>query len=405
MTTKADPFKNKQRLEKWKDSEVLKTRYCKNPLSKINRTLVLNYLEDMELGYNVGRKGKRSAIRLNTIRQRIVWVLENIGIDDITKATRKEVLVFFNNMQEGKILTHKGKQYKSTLDYINIFKAFWHWYQRTQREINKDVQDITIDLDTSNRKESDFVYFEINDLKKVINHSKYEYRIMMWFLFDSGIRSPTELTSLRVADFHYLKDKGIYELDIRDEYAKTFGRRIKLVLSSDILISYLKDKEGNEPFFNIDWKSFTRYLKRIFVKTLGDKKTKGGKSFKEIRAYDFRHSSACYWLIRYKNESAFKYRFGWKENNMIHYYTNMLGMTDTITQEDILVDSDAKSKLEKELEIQKKNSLLMEERFQAEREQMKHQMKHFKETIMEDLTKEIFDKINKSKLTKGKIVI
>jgi hypothetical protein len=47
----------------------------------------------------------------------------------------------------------------------------------------------------------------------------------------------------------------------------------------------------------------------------------------------------------------------------------------------------------------------MEERFQAEREQMKHQMKHFKETIMEDLTKEIFDKINKSKLTKGKIVI
>ena len=389
MTTKADPFKNKQRLEKWKETEVLKTRYCKHPLSKINKNLVLNYLEDMELGYNVGRKGKRTAIRLNTLRQRIVWIIESMEIDDITKATRKNVLVFFNNMQDGKILTHTGKQYKSTLDYINIFKAFWHWYQRTQREINREVQDITIDLDTSTRKESDFVYFEIDDLKKVINHAKYEYRVMMWLLFDSGIRSPTELASLRVADFHYLKDKGIYELDIRDEYAKTFGRRIKLVLSSDILKDYLKDKKDNVLFFNIDWISFTRYLKRIFVKTLGDRRTKGGKSFKEIRAYDFRHSSACYWLIRYKNESAFKYRFGWKENKMIHYYTNLLGMSDTITQEDILIDSDAKSKLEKELEIQKKNTLLMEEKFEAERVEMKLQMKQLKKDIMKDLAVEI----------------
>ncbi len=397
MTIKADPFKNKQRLEKWKNTEVLKTRYCKKPLSKINKELVLDYLEDMELGYNVGRKGKRSAIRLNTIRQRIVWTLESMKIDDITKATRKEVLVFFNNMQEGKILTHKGKLYKSTLDYINIFKAFWHWYQRTQREINRDVQDITIDLDASTRKESDFVYFEIDDLKKVINHAKYEYKVMMWFLFDSGIRSPTELASLRVADFHCLKDKEIYELDIRDEYAKTFGRRIKLVLSSDILKAYLKDKKDNELFFNIDWKSFTKYLKRIFVKILGNRITKGGKSFKEIRAYDFRHSSACYWLIRYKNESAFKYRFGWKENKMIHYYTNLLGMTDTITQEDILIDSDAKSKLEKDLEIQKKNTILMEERFQAERQEMKLQMKYFKDNIMKDLTKEILGKMKQLK--------
>ena len=41
--------------------------------------------------------------------------------------------------------------------------------------------------------------------------------------------------SLRVGDFHYLADQGHYELDIKDAYAKTFGRKIKLVLSSDLL--------------------------------------------------------------------------------------------------------------------------------------------------------------------------
>lgn len=370
MNEKADPFKHKQRWNEWKKKKCLYTRYGNNSLSLINKDLIIEYLLDMEAGYNVGRKGRRSYIRLNTIRQRITWILENMGIDDITKAARRQVLDFFNKMGSGAVRRKDGKKYNSTIDYINIFKAFWHWYQKKERENDNIVKDITIDLDTANKKENEFVYFRIDDLRKVINRCKYEYRVYLWFLFDSGIRSPTEFLSLKNKDFHWLEDKQIYELDIKDEYAKTFGRKIKLILSSDLIKEFLREKNPDESFFNMDWQSFTKYIKRVFVKALGNKTTMAGKKIKEIRPYDFRHSSACYWLIRYKNESAFKYRFGWKENKMIHYYTKLLGMKDTITQEDILVDSDAKSRLEKELERQKKHNALIEDKLKAQDNQM-----------------------------------
>ena len=51
--------------------------------------------------------------------------------------------------------------------------------------------------------------------------------------------------------------------------------------------------------------------------------------------YDFRHNSCCYWLPRYKSESALKYRFGWKKSDKIHYYSELLGMEDTIQKEDL----------------------------------------------------------------------
>lgn len=48
----------------------------------------------MEKGYNVNRKGRRSHIRLNPIRQRIVWAIANLEIDDITQATDRQILEF-----------------------------------------------------------------------------------------------------------------------------------------------------------------------------------------------------------------------------------------------------------------------------------------------------------------------
>ena len=65
--------------------------------------------------------------------------------------------------------------------------------------------------------------------------------------------------------------------------------------------------------------------------------------------YDFRHCSCCYWLPRYKSESALKYRFGWKKSDKIHYYSELLGMRDTISEEDILIDV-TKTEIEKEMQ-------------------------------------------------------
>jgi integrase len=331
----------------------------------------------METGYNSARRGKLSYIRLNTLRQRITWILENMDIPDIRTATRRQVLSFFNKMQTGEITRRNGKKYRSVSDYIKVFKAFWHWFQRREQENDRMVKDITIDLDKSESNENEFVYFTIEQLKKVINHCKFEYRVYLWFLFDSGIRSPTEFMSLKVGDFHWLQDSGIYELSIRDSYAKTFGRKIKLLLSSNILTEYLAGKDPQQRFFNIDWKTFCRYIKRAFLKVFPDKPTKAGKSFGEIRPYDFRHSAACYWRPRYKSVNAYMYRFGWKEMNMVNYYTKFLGMKDTISQDDLLLDSEAKTKLELQLEKERKTRTLMEERLQAQEQQLKDVSERF----------------------------
>ena len=89
-----------------------------------------------------------------------------------------------------------------------------------------------------------------------------------------------------------------------------------------------------------------------------------------LTLYDFRHSSACYWLIRYKSESALKYRFGWVRSSMIHYYTELLGMRDTIEEEDLYVDV---SKTQLENAINKKGSeiTLLQEQLVKEEQKAK----------------------------------
>jgi hypothetical protein len=99
--------------------------------------------------------------------------------------------------------------------------------------------------------------------------------------------------------------------------------------------------------------------------------------FKSLSLYDFRHSSACFWLPKYKSESALKYRFGWKRTDMIHYYTEFLGMKDTITQDDMYSEI-TKTELEKQLASQKEqfeksesDKRIMQEKIQTMENQMK----------------------------------
>lgn len=360
MALKADPFHNRRQWIQWKKTKDLKLNGSDKQVSAINKKLILEYLSDMEEGYNVATKGRLSFIRLRSIKQRITWILANMEIEDITRATDRQVLSFFNKMADGQITRLNGQPFQSTSDYAKVFAAFWHWYQRKER--SHEVVDITRYVRVEENKDCPFAYFTPEELKSVSEHAKFEYRVLMWFLFDSGIRAPTELMSLRISDFTWLPETKKFELHIRDEYAKTFGRKIKLILSSDLLKSYLKRRNADEGFFTIDWRTFRRYLRRIFIKVLGDHHTKGGRKLSQLRPYDFRHSAACYWINRYKKEAGLKYRFGWKDNRMMHYYTKFLGMEDTITDQDILLDTDAKSLLEKELEKQKQTNILLEDR-------------------------------------------
>ena len=370
---KIDPYKHKECYLAWKE----KVKGGIQNISKKNSSILLKYLEDMECGLNVSmksKKGARSYPRLNTLRQRLNFMFkkfeERYELYDITLITEQHLHSHFSGMRNGTIKNLRGKQYKSTVDYVKIFKSFWHWHQKINRKTDVKIPDITVDLDTS-RDKPKWVYLTEEEVKRLYDAAKPSYKILIMFLFDTGIRAPTELMNIKVSDL--LSDGK--ELNIRDEISKTFGRRIKLMICSDILQDYIKEKElGHDDYlFEISPPSVNQYLKRLAKRVLGDTKTPAGEKYSDLTMYDFRHCSCCYWLPRYKSESALKFRFGWKKSDKIHYYSEMLGMRDTISEEDLLVDV-TKTELEQRLAKTEKENELIKEEMEALREQGKNMM-------------------------------
>lgn len=374
---KIDPYKNEAKFLRWKES----VSGGIPDLTPQNSRILLDYLSDMEMGLNVSKdskKGARSYIRLNCLKVHLGFLMKSFTdrfkLDKITLINENQVHRFFLDMRSGKILTQDGRIYKSAADFVKDFKAFWHWHQKVSKKKGIEVQDITTDLDTKKDKPK-WVYLTENQVRTLSNNAKYEYRVLIMFLYDTGIRSPTELINIRVGDFY----NDFKELDIREEISKTFGRRIKLLLCSKLIKDYVKIKglNTNDQVFPISPSGANRYLKRLAQKLLGDGVSEAGKKYTELSLYDFRHCSCCYWLPRYKSESALKFRFGWKKSDKIHYYSEMLGMRDTIQEEDLLVDI-TKTEIEKRLGKAEQEAEFLRE----DNQQMKIQMKRIMEFVI-----------------------
>jgi integrase len=350
MELKRDPYNNQQKYNDWLN-KIEKDKYLKG-ISRRNSKIIVQHLKDMALGYNVSlrsKKGSRSYIRLNAIRSRLIVItriLEKRGINDLTKVTEKDLHKFNDDMRKGIIKTKRGAFYKSAADYVKTFTSFWHWYMKIMKKKGKVIEDITSELDKS-REKAKFVYFTKEDFERIVEKASHDLKAILALAFDSGMRV-TELMNIKVSDF----SSDYREVTIREETSKTFGRKIKLMLCSKQIREYV-NKIGlkkDDFYARINPPMINKELKRIGKEMLSPEQVK----FKNLTLYDFRHSSACFWLPKYKSESALKYRFGWKKSDMIHYYTEFLGMKDTITQDD-LYDDITKAELEKEVEKLKKH--------------------------------------------------
>ncbi|MBU4070148.1 MAG: site-specific integrase [Nanoarchaeota archaeon] len=367
---KIDPYKHKEKYLNWKE----KVKEKIPEISEQNSDLLLKYLQDMENGLNISNtnaKGSRGYPRLNNLKQRMIFLIKEFekryNLMNMAQTTEEQLHAFFAGMSNGTIQKQNGGCYKSTADYVKVFKAFWHWYQKINRKKGNKIEDITTDLDTR-RTKPEWVYLNEHQIKILFDNAKPEYKVLIMFLFDTGIRSPTELINIKVSDL--IQD--CKELNIRDEVSKTFGRRIKLMLCSDLLREHIKAKnlQYDDYLFKISPPSVNQYLKRLAKRVFGDKESLAGQKYSDLTMYDFRHCSCCYWLPRYKSESALKFRFGWKKSDKIHYYSEMLGMRDTISDEDLLVDI-TKTEIEKQLLNSKKENEIMKERLRLLEKQMK----------------------------------
>ncbi len=358
---KIDPYNHKEKYLRWKES----VKDGIPELSKANSDMILQYIFDMENGLNVSSKsakGPRSYIRLNNLRQRMIFIAKNIEKNlhiDIAAMTEEHLVGFFNAMRNGTIRRKDGEAYQSVVDYVKPFKAFWHWHMKINKKRGMEISDITEDLDVSKEKPR-WVYLTEEQIRILCDKAKPEYRTLMMFLYDTGIRSPTELMNIKVYDLY----DGCKKVHIRDEIAKkgSFGRKINLMLCSELIKRHVEENklQPADSLFNISPVIVNRYLKRLAKRVLGDGISQAGESFDKLTMYDFRHCSCCYWLPRYKSESALKYRFGWRKSDKIHYYSELLGMKDTITEEDMLMDL-TKTEIEKRLlKTERENEILKE---------------------------------------------
>jgi len=355
-----DPYKHKEKYFKWK----VKTDSQIPHISPQNAHVLKKYLSDMENGFNVAsstKRGARSFVRLNTLRTRIVFLMKHLenkyDMKNILEVTESQICDFFAEMRSGKVTRQDGSLYQSTKDFVRDFKAFWHWHQKISRKQDIEIKDITTDLDTSGEKPK-WVYLDENQVRALAESAKPVYRTMIFFLFDTGIRAPTELLNIKISDFH----NNFKELQIRDEISKTFGRRIKLMICSEIVRKYVSDNKLTESDFLFKLKPYAinRYLRNSSKRLFGDKISPAGQNYSQLTMYDLRHCSCCYWLPRYKSESALKYRFGWKKSDKIHYYSELLGMKDTISEDDMLVDV-TKTEIEKRLTRSEKEKEILQD--------------------------------------------
>ncbi len=368
---KIDPYKHKERYEKWR---ALAKEEGIPEVGKENSDLILQYIDDMEYGLNVSNssaKGGRSPARLNTLKEKLIFFSrqfkEIYGITKVTYITEIQICRLFANMRKGEILTLRGKRFTSTGNYVKSFKAFWHWHMKVNKKEGVEILDITEDLDSREAKPK-WVYLDEKQVKLLCGQAKYKYKVLIMFLFDTGIRAPTELMNIRVSDLY----NDCKEVNIRDEVSKTFGRRIKLMICSELIKNYIKDEELGEDdcLFRVGPNAANKYLKRLAKKVFGEEVSPAGEKYCNLTMYDFRHVACCYWLPRYKSESALKYRFGWKKSDKIHYYSELLGMSDTIAEEDMFIDT-TKTELEQKLDKSEGEKDLLYDRVMVLEEQMK----------------------------------
>ncbi|MDD5193772.1 MAG: hypothetical protein PHF67_04285 [Candidatus Nanoarchaeia archaeon] len=365
-----DPYRHKEKFLNWKE----KTENGITGVTKENSDLIIRYVVDMEKGLNVATgsvKGSRSHIRLNSIREKMTFFAKKFEefykVNCLTELDEDKVISFFCEMRNGTIKRKDGLAYQDVYNFVKDFKAFWHWWMKVNRKLGKHINDITIDLD-SHREKPKWVYLNENQVKKLIEESKFNYKVLITFLFDTGIRAPTELMNLYVSDLY----NDCKELNIRHEISKTFGRRIKLLLSTELLKQYIQENnlKSQDRLFPICPSVVNRYFGRLGKRVFGEEKSLAGEKYSNLTMYDFRHISCCYWLPRYKSESALKYRFGWKKSDKILYYSEMLGMSDTINEDDMLTDI-TKVEIEKKLDLSDREKQVLQERVNTLEMQMK----------------------------------
>lgn len=395
-----DPYDSKGKHEKWLESISANTP---NPdylsfkeISPQASEYITKYVLDLHNGKNLARgtrKGRRSYNHLSNTRMRlnnIIRIIETRYKKHLFQLTENDILFVFNSMRDGTLLNKNGTPHLCVSSYAKAFRAFWRWIVRVKKIEDELIADITDSLDTSADRKPKWHYFTIQDVEKMGDQAKsIYYKALVYFLFDSGVRSPKELMNVRAMDITPVPNTEYLFLNVRSETSKTFGRKIKLMICSDILKKYIKQykRKGADFLFPHTYVVTHRVVARMAYDALGvGEKYKISRSKilirNGVRLYDFRHNSVCHYLPIYKSENQMKYRYGWKSAEMIHYYSEYLGMKDTITDDDMLIDT-TKSEIQQQLQKEQNKVAILQEQMNSQRTEMEERLKQLEKAMLQ----------------------
>ena len=325
-------------------SEEFKSQKVKD-LNKANSKVAIDMLKDFGDGINVTTKGKRSPGSLIRIRM----TLRMLGVSIKNKP--------FNSITQQQLSKICDK--KKSEDFAKNVKIVYSWMYRTGR-IDKNIGEHIV-VNDYNRGKPDWVFLTEEEMKRLINSCNANYRALLTFLYDSGIR-PQEAWRIRVMDFQ--DNYTVLNIPLKrkngEKVSKTFERTIKLKHCSGIIRDYIKVKElkSEDLLIDITQAGFNKYLRTLTVKLFEDKPTKARETPKNITATDIRHNAACYWHLRYKTNKDLMYRMGWKKENKVFYYSEFLNMRDKIDDADLLTIEDKNAYDRKIEELEKNQEVL-----------------------------------------------
>lgn len=353
---KRDPYKNIERWTSWKEKNKKKVE----GVSLINSKIILKFLQDMEQGMNTppAKKGRRSPTTLINLKDHVCFFARNIP-GPLVNLTKQQIHNFENKIIEGKIKKKNGKKFSAFGNYIKDFKVFWNWLIRT----GKVKENIAIDLTKKTNKPS-WVYLTETQFKKLANRCSPDYKALIWFMYDAGLRV-TEAYSIQIKNFN----EDYTQLTIPDEVAKTFGRVIKLKLCTNLIKEYVKHNnlDLSDYLFIKKPPACNKYLRILSEKLFGEGESKARGTYNKFTLYDIRHNSSCYWLKRYQKERSLMYRMGWNRAEMIQYYSEFLGLSDEIQDDDMILaeDKNGLEKLKDEMEEMKNKNEILFKHFES----------------------------------------
>jgi integrase len=336
---KKDIYNHIKIYEKWE--EQLSENYLEDGLNELNTKLFIDYFKDLAKRQSIGY------VNRNRSKLKSIFVgLQNNGIKDISKSSIKEVEDYFFNWCKN-----------HSIDYALRWNAFWNWWKTKNRKEGKVVLDLNLTLNDfkkkgENVKESTFVWITKEEFDKFRSYFDEEKQLILLFAFDTLIRFPTEISSLKVENI-FEKNNEVW-VNIPKEISKTIGRKFNLVYSGEALLNYIKknDKKPDDYLFNFSAPMLNQEMQKIAKQLFGERKSEGGEFFKNITGYDLRHSGAIHFrqLFQQTGQSLdlLRERGGWSDFTMINFYTKRLGLDGHIQKEKLLLEED-KTQMEKEL--------------------------------------------------------